>query len=65
MLLQRTFEGYPFSFKTDDGKAILDCMLFTGNCEKREDDNPEASYKDLHTFILSNPNAMSYQQMVN
>ncbi|CDW84644.1 UNKNOWN [Stylonychia lemnae] len=64
-ILQSTFDGEQFYLETTDKKSKLDCMLFTGNSLKRNDADPNATYKRFPTFILCSPNAMVYQHMVN
>jgi cytochrome oxidase Cu insertion factor (SCO1/SenC/PrrC family) len=45
--------------------AKIDAMFFTATEEVPNDDDPSLAYKDRHTFILCNPNAMFYQHMIN
>lgn len=40
-------------------------MFFTGSGEEVDDINSYLKYKQLPTFILCNPNAMNYENMVN
>lgn len=67
LLLERNFDGKHFWVRGASG-ALLDCMFFPCSVEDSPDiggENPRGSYLDKPTFIMCNPNALLYQQMVS
>ena len=63
LVLAKTFDGEQRYIRS--GNILIDAMFFTATGEKLDDQNERAEYKDRHTFILCNPNAMFYQHMIN
>lgn len=66
-LLTKNFEGKAFLIRGYRG-AQLDCMFFPCTTEKSTDislGNPSGEYLDKPTYLLCNPNALIYQQMIN
>ena len=60
-VLEKTFEGEHRWIKPVNSKLTkIDAMFFTTTGEDVDDNNFEANYKTLPTFILCNPNAMFY-----
>jgi hypothetical protein len=67
MVLAQNFEGEQrwITDKEHNPDAVIDAMFFTQSGCKPDDADPNKLYKDRHTFILCNPNAMFYQHMIN
>ena len=64
IVLRKSFKGnHVWIPASKPGGVKIDAMFFTANEESM--DAPNASYLDYDTFIICNPNAMSYQHMVN
>jgi len=67
-VLAKTFDGQHIWIKPKSkGQTKIDAMFFPATAEKIDKDNlkAEKEFKKLPTFILCNPNAMFYQQMIN
>ncbi|CDW82564.1 UNKNOWN [Stylonychia lemnae] len=67
MLLSKNFDGKHFMINGYKG-AKIDCMFFPCTSETHQSisiDNPGGEYINKPTFIICNPNALIYQQMVN
>ena len=66
LLLKKNFEGKQF-WVQGHGGVTLDCMFFPCTIEEGlviSLDNPVGQYLEKPTVIISNPNALIYQQMV-
>eukprot|EP00347_Sterkiella_histriomuscorum_P024303 403331600 len=67
LLLNKNFEGQNFEIEGYNG-AKLDCMFFPCTSEQNLEislDNPVGEFLGKPTFIMCNPNALIYQQMIN
>lgn len=67
LLLERNFDGKHFWLRGHKG-AKLDCMFFPCTVDDNPEigtENPRGAYLEKPTFIMCNPNALLYQQMVS
>ena len=67
-VLAKTFDGQHLWIKSSNSASTkIDAMFFPATGEKIDKNNlkAEKEFKKLPTFILCNPNAMFYQNMIN
>jgi hypothetical protein len=66
LMLEKNFEGKQFIIEGYGG-VKLDCMFIPCSNDETVEvsiENPVGDYLDYPTFIICNPNALIYQQMV-
>jgi len=67
MVLAKNFDGeHRWITDPEHNPGVqIDAMFFTYSSEMPEDEAYDKSYKEKCTFVLCNPNAMVYQNMIN